>query len=412
MISVITPTHNPIWLNDLYNSLLAQTYKDWEWIIVPNNGAVIPEFEDKRVKIVPLPIETNRIGALKRFACKHACGDYILEADHDDILVENCLEEVVKAFESDAALTMVHSNDAHVDMDFQPAQIWKNYFGWEYRKFNWHGHELLENISPEAIPQHISRIWFAPDHIRAWRTRDYWRIGGHDQSMSISDDHDFVIRNYLYGKIGHINKCLYIYRVHDNNTTFVVNQQIQETMWENYDKYIMELIGKWADDRGLLKVDLGGGLRPYQDYITTDLNNQAQINADLEQDWPWRDNSVGVFRAIDVVEHLHDPIHTMNEIWRCLAHGGFAIIDVPSTDGRGAFQDPTHCSYWNDNSYMYYTRVDMYEFIKHKAKCKFQGLRIQTVFPNENCRLLNIPYVQAHLIALKTDGRFHGYYDW
>ncbi len=39
----------------------------------------------------------------------------------------------------------------------------------------------------------------------------------------------------------------------------------------------------------------------------------------------------------------------MNEIWRICKPGATLDILVPSTDGRGAFQDPTHVSFWNIN---------------------------------------------------------------
>lgn len=412
MISVFTPTHHGQWLNDCYESLKEQTFQDWEWVIVPNNGAIIPDFGDDRVKIFRMDVDVDRVGALKYYACLKAMGDILVELDHDDLLMPTCLERVAQAFKDDPDATMVFSNDTHCTLNFAPAQTWSKYYGWEYRDVDYKGHHLLENVSPDATPQNISRIWFAPDHVRAWRTDAYWRLGSHNPRMNISDDHDLVARNYINGKIKHIDECLYVYRVHPGNTTFARNQEIQDTMWNNYNKYIWPMVGKWADDRGLLKVDLGGGLRSEPGYVTVDANNPASIQADLDLRWPFQDNSVGVFRATDIIEHLKDPIHTMNEAWRCLAHGGFFMIDVPSTDGRGAFQDPTHASFWNSNSFLYYTQAAMYKFIAHRAKCKYQAMRIIDFFPNERCKEINIPYTQAHLIALKTDGRFYGAYDW
>jgi SAM-dependent methyltransferase len=81
----------------------------------------------------------------------------------------------------------------------------------------------------------------------------------------------------------------------------------------------------------------------------------ADIIADLNKDFPFESDSVDEIKAYDAIEHLTDPIHTMNEIYRVLKLGGIADIFVPSTDGRGAFQDPTHKSFWNENSFMYYT---------------------------------------------------------
>jgi GT2 family glycosyltransferase len=95
-----------------------------------------------------------------------------------------------------------------------------------------------------------------------------------------------------------------------------------------------------------------GALEGYTNADTLPIDGVAPL--DLRKDWPWQDNSVGHVRAWDIIEHLPDKIHTMNELWRVLAAGGTAEIAVPTTDGPGAFQDPTHVSFWNRRSFLYY----------------------------------------------------------
>src|ERR1035437_6597502 len=51
MISVFSPSHNPRFLDECWNSLKAQTYQDFEWIVVLNQGARW-ECDDGRVKVV------------------------------------------------------------------------------------------------------------------------------------------------------------------------------------------------------------------------------------------------------------------------------------------------------------------------------------------------------------------------
>ena len=80
--------------------------------------------------------------------------------------------------------------------------------------------------------------------------------------------------------------------------------------------------------------------------------------ADLRKEWPWEDGTVEHIIARDFIEHLPDKIFTMNEMHRVLHNGGTVDILVPTTDGRGAFQDPTHVSFWNSNSFMYYEHGD------------------------------------------------------
>ncbi len=106
-----------------------------------------------------------------------------------------------------------------------------------------------------------------------------------------------------------------------------------------------------------LRVDLGCGSRKKYGFIGVDIYPAPAVDiiADLRQRFPFADNTVGELRAYDFIEHLPDRIHTMNEIWRVCKPGARVDIFVPSTDGRGAFQDPTHVSYWNINSFQYYS---------------------------------------------------------
>lgn len=82
--------------------------------------------------------------------------------------------------------------------------------------------------------------------------------------------------------------------------------------------------------------------------------------ANLNHDWPWNDSSVDFILARDIIEHLLDKVHTMNEAWRVLKPGSCIHIEVPTTGGTGAFQDPTHVSYWNERSFLYYEKGNPY----------------------------------------------------
>jgi hypothetical protein len=61
--------------------------------------------------------------------------------------------------------------------------------------------------------------------------------------------------------------------------------------------------------------------------------------------------------------------------------GGTAEIVVPTTDGPGAFQDPTHVSFWNRRSFLYYEAGNPYRerFAGHYGiQARFRTLREQT----------------------------------
>jgi SAM-dependent methyltransferase len=176
------------------------------------------------------------------------------------------------------------------------------------------------------------------------------------------------------------------------------NSQIQkETVRLAYEN-VYALAEHDAEKNNLLKVDLGGGLYPRKGYMTID-QCDADIICDLNDGIPLPDNSVGVLNASHVIEHLRDPIKTMREIHRVLAHGGWALIEVPSTDGRGAWQDPTHVSFWNEHSFWYYTDKSKAEFIRNKD-IRFQSYRLDTWEMSPH-----IPVVTTNLVAIKEGGK-------
>jgi glycosyltransferase involved in cell wall biosynthesis len=410
MISIITPVyHKSIpYLEETYASILSQSYKNWEWVVVLNNGGAVTEamLNDPRVRVLTIENdnpEHNKIGRLKAFACANALGSILVELDSDDLLVPTALAEIATAFE-DPAVAMVYSNSANFITGTWESPKFDEYYGWVSRPFFYNDHELNEMVAWPPSAHMMRSIYWAPDHVRAWRASAYASVGGHDASIKTGDDHDLCCRLYIkYGASGfkHIDKCLYLYRRHDNNASVTNNSEVQIQNLQNYLRYSRSMAVRWSDDNKLQKLDLGGRLNAWPGFTTVDLFD-ADIVADLNKPWPFADNSVGVIRASHIFEHLKDPIHTMNEAHRVLAPGGWLLLEVPSTDGRGAFQDPTHVSFWNENSIWYYTNSKFSRFIP-EFKGRFQNSRTVTYFPSEFEQQHNIPVVQSDLIALKGE---------
>jgi hypothetical protein len=134
----------------------------------------------------------------------------------------------------------------------------------------------------------LSYIWYAPDHIRAWRRDVYEKIGGHNVELSICDDHELMIRTYLETKFYHINKVLYIYRITGDNSFLERNVEIQIKTKELHNQYAQLLAEKDADVKGLLKIDIGGGLFPRAGYTTID-QEDGDITCDLNDGIPLED---------------------------------------------------------------------------------------------------------------------------
>jgi len=387
--SIITPTHNTKFLKELELSILVQVYDNWEWIILLNNGTKYKS-TDKRIKIFECPFESTSVGALKKYACSLADGDVIVEVDHDDMITPNCLYELSVAYKN-SDVGFVYSRDAVLG-DFTP---YNEFYGWTYDKFEWHG-QLLYTMTPQPLhPGRLGQIYFAPDHVRSWRKTVYDQIGGHNENLEICDDLDLMHRLYMATNFHFIDKVLYIYRIDGDNTWLKNTKNIAEKSGELYMKNIFNLCKRFCDINDVLQIDLCGGFNKPDGFMSIDKVN-GDIYADLDEGIPLPNNSVGIVRAFDALEHIKDKQHIMSEIHRVLIPGGMLISQTPSTDGRGAWQDPTHVSFWNENSFWYWTRKEFMEYIRND-KVKFKESYLSSVFLTDWHRNNNIPYVVAYL---------------
>jgi len=413
MLSIFTPSHNTKWLNVCYDSLVAQTETDWEWIVLLNGKAVNDKMKwydhaDARVKVITTDSEAI-IGTLKSEAVALCSGEILVELDHDDALTPNALAEIKAAFEADAEVGFVYSDFAEIDEQGNPSKReFDRSYGWSYYDDE-DGHHVCEGKSPH--PHHVAYIWFAPNHLRAFRAETYKKIGGYNKSLRICDDADIMVRFYKVTKFHHIQKKLYLQRLHSKQSQAQqeLNNEIQQKTVEIYDRNIMEMSVKWAKDKNLLALDLGAAHNPAPGFLSVDMHEPADLVGDIFNVLgDMEDGTVGVIRAADFLEHIPDKVRLWNEMYRVLAQGGMLLTLTPSTDGRGAYQDPTHNAFYNENSFWYWIDANYRKYVP-EIKTDFQKSRMMTFYPSPWHQTHQIPYVCANLIAIKDDSeRFGG----
>lgn len=415
-VSIFTPTHNPTWLLDAYFTLWKQTYQNWEWIIQPNGfancGVDIPPViaSDPRVQILPYTV-SDGVGCLKKICCFKATGDLFLELDHDDWLTSDALATVVATAQETGA-GFIFSDSVHYFED-NSDEVFGAAWGWEHYKHTYEGREHTVMKSFDVCPRSLCEIFWSPNHVRVWTREAYEKVGGHSGQLRVGDDHDLMCRTYLAGfKFAHIARPLYFYRRFKNsetNTFVVENSAVQQQQRANKDRYLQRLIIEWCKREKLAMLDLGGAHNCPKElgFTSVDLHD-ADILCDVTQGIPVEENSVGVFRADDFLEHI--PIakvpNVMNRLYRHLAPGGWIISETPSvTDsdgkvGRGAFQDCSHVSYWSENNTWYFTDRNYAKYVP-EIKCRFQTVNLKTDYPSQWHRQHQIPYMYWDAVALK-----------
>jgi glycosyltransferase involved in cell wall biosynthesis len=388
-LSIFTPTNNIQWLDLPYQSISKQIDLDLnldvEWIIVPNNNVEIPsEIQNKRwVRVVRCSSELKNIGALKHFACEQATGDVFIELDHDDELLPGSLRRIHDEMK-DKPNSFLYSDKTVKRHDNKP-QIYGHVWGWEH--YNWNDQIINKGFLPDA--RSLCQIFYAPDHVRVWSRESYKLSGGHDKSLFVGDDHDLVIRTYLAGsEFIFIQEPLYNYFIHGNNSWLQNCDKVQKQQHNNTEKHLRPLIKEWCRRENL-----------------------SIINYPSEKFTEAQPNSIGCIIANDVIASISagaSVIEFMNKCYELLVPGGWLQIDVPSTDGRGAFCDPMHVSFWNELSFRYYTNKNFSKFIP-QYKGRFQQVILKTHMPSKWHQDNNVPYVRSDMCAIKKNHRLAGY---
>jgi|GEM_PF-5697586 len=132
----------------------------------------------------------------------------------------------------------------------------------------------------------------------------------------------------------------------------------------------------------LAKLDLGCGSRKAQGFVGLDKKSGVGVDVvcNLEKDIPFESNSCAEIRANHFVEHISNPQHIMEEIYRVLIHKGIVTITVPEASTKGAQKHLDHKSYWNDFSMDYYTEPYLIKKFQTKAYFKIKSFKKKSFF--------------------------------
>lgn len=205
--SILVPLYKtkPEYLKELVSSVQAQTYRNWELCLSDGSGENSPirellermEKQDSRIRVIshdrPLKISENTNAAMEK-----ASGDFLVFADHDDLLAPNALYECVKLLNGQDRLELIYSDEDKVTMDgrkyFQP--------------------HFKSDYNPDLL---CSMNYI--NHLCVVRHSLQKRVGCLDPAYDGAQDYDFILRcTEATSQIGHIPKVLYHWRAHMDST--------------------------------------------------------------------------------------------------------------------------------------------------------------------------------------------------
>lgn len=208
---LIAQYNNGQYFKDCYDSILAQTYSNWEVIIVDDGStddslAVMQNMvgHDPRFHIVSND-KNQGCGYTKRRAAELAKGEMCAFLDPDDALTKDALE------------LMVHEHIKHPDA----AAIYsKPYFCDEQLKPQ-HIRDSKQVINGDSHYFDFDGYLFA---FLSFKYEFYRRTDGIDPYLQRAVDKDFVLKLYEAGPCYLLDEALYLYRIHEKGISTNTNE--------------------------------------------------------------------------------------------------------------------------------------------------------------------------------------------
>lgn len=193
------------YLCEMVDSIIAQTYTNWELCLSDGGGkesTLKPLLEkygaqDKRI-CFRVSEESLKIADNTNAALEMITGDYIVFADHDDIMPPEALYECAKAIAADRSIDMIYSDEDKVDM------AGKTYFE--------------PNFKPD-INIDLLRSMNYICHLCVVKKELLYKAGMLRGEFDGAQDYDFILRCVEKAEhIHHIPKVLYHWRCHLDST--------------------------------------------------------------------------------------------------------------------------------------------------------------------------------------------------
>jgi glycosyltransferase involved in cell wall biosynthesis len=224
LVSIIIPTYNRAHIiGDTLNSVLAQTYSNWECIVIDdgstdNTDAILAGFIEKDNRFQYLHRPDDRLKAAstcRNIGFENSKGSYIQYLDSDDMISENKLQEQIKILNNTS--------------DYSIATC-------RWGRFRTLGGEIkmIENLetyqSFDSVELFLTALansmGYFPSHCYLIKRKLIEKSGGWNEYLSLNDDCEFMMRVLVYTEnIIFSTEAIVYYRYGDTNNLSSYNDE-------------------------------------------------------------------------------------------------------------------------------------------------------------------------------------------
>lgn len=216
---LIAHYNNAVYFRDCHQSLLDQSYENWEAIILddaskPEEREAVKEIikQDSRFKFFQNS-ENFGVGITKSKLIDLATGDICCFLDPDDALLPSALQTAYKVFSQQKDVVLTYSKFIACDEKLHPLQVFK---------------------SAMQVPNNDRLFFNYPvqiAHLVCFRKEIYEQTEKMNSSLKISEDQDLYLKLYEKGKVKFINDANYLYRTHQKGISQNENKKSSYKYW-------------------------------------------------------------------------------------------------------------------------------------------------------------------------------------
>lgn len=188
--------NNGKYIAEAIRSVLDQTFKDWELLIVDdcstdNSIEIIgPYLKDRRIRLLKNRINRGYIYTLKRLVYESRA-EILGILDSDDALTSDAVEVMYDAYKKNPDCGFVYSQ-----------------FAWCDDKLNPKSKGFCDSIPPDKNNLYCDCV----SAFRTFRKRDYFKTEGFDEEILYAEDKDLIFKMEEVTNLLFVDKILYKYR--------------------------------------------------------------------------------------------------------------------------------------------------------------------------------------------------------
>jgi glycosyltransferase involved in cell wall biosynthesis len=213
VVSVLMTVFNgEKYIYESINSIIEQTYKNWELLIVNDKSTdstlkIIKQFKDKRINLINLKKKAGRTKALN-LGLNKCRGEYVAIQDSDDLSAKTRLEKQFYLLSKDKKLALVFSWYKRIDKLGNVKKMYNdNLTDYEIKKF----------LPVKNLICHSSVMY---------KKLLILKIGGYPKDFIFSQEYILWLKILIKYKVKLIKFFLVKYRDHDDQLTNSKSQQI------------------------------------------------------------------------------------------------------------------------------------------------------------------------------------------